>query len=104
MPYPSVAITVIGHGPEYKLLGSALGANFLDIEIEEWERLSHIDRWARNRAFLDEACSRNDVFLLATPFSMVRRSSFFERELHYLASKGYRPRAIGTYWILERSV
>jgi hypothetical protein len=49
------------------------------------------EQWAANQRFLDRTISRGDDIQLATPIHRVRPGSFYERELQYLGSRGYRP-------------
>jgi hypothetical protein len=49
------------------------------------------ERWQANRKFLDQAISRGDEIILATPLHRLKPGSYFERELEYLASNGYEP-------------
>ena len=54
-----------------------------------------IESWAANLRFLDRTIARGDNIILGTPLNAVKRGSYFERELKYLASKGYRPNVDG---------
>jgi len=55
-----------------------------------WNRLTDSERWALNQNFLDEALSCDSEILLATPLNQMRKGGFYEREINYLVSEGYR--------------
>ena len=88
--------TVLGHYPGYVQLSEKLGARRFDIPQDVWARMSDAERWAANRRFLDRTIARGDDIVLATSVDRARPGSFFERELRYLISRGYRPDATGT--------
>ena len=92
----AIKTTVIGHNPAYVQLAQKLDANYLDIQMAEWNKLDEAAKWALNRKFLDDAIARGDDFVLATPLDKVRKGSGFENELDYLYSKGYKPSSDGT--------
>jgi hypothetical protein len=85
-----VAETVLGHHPEYLEEAERRNANCFNLHEDIWNSMSDMERWQANRQFLDDAISRGDGFILATPLHRLRRGSFFEKELEYLASCGYR--------------
>jgi hypothetical protein len=87
---------VLGHFPEYTRLAESLGARRFNVPEAVWNNMSATERWAANQKFLDRLISRGDEIILATPLDKIRPSSFFARELEYLASKGYVPSADGT--------
>lgn len=88
--------TVIGHYPEYKQLGENLNAKTFQIPEGIWNTMTDAERWAANKAFIDNAIKRGDEIVLSTPLNQVRPESYFARELEYLGSKGYIPSADGT--------
>jgi hypothetical protein len=90
--------TVIGHFPAYVNLAQELGANYLNIPLEEWDAMSQAEQWAVNQQFLDEAIANGDTFQLATPLEDMRPGSPFAQEVQYLMSpsNGYQPSADGT--------
>lgn len=88
--------TVLGQHPGYVQLSEKLGARRFDVPQNVWARMSDAERWAANQRFLDRTIARGDDIVLATPLDRVRAGSFFEREIRYLISQGYRPNAAGT--------
>jgi hypothetical protein len=90
--------TVIGHYPAYVNLAQELGANYLNIPLEEWDAMSPAEQWAANQAFLDEAIANGDTFQLATPLAEMDPDSFFAQEVQYLTDPdvGYQPSPDGT--------
>jgi hypothetical protein len=59
-------ITVLSHKPEYLERAAELGARYLKVPDEIWEKWSDAERWAANSRFLDRAIARGDEFILAT--------------------------------------
>ena len=90
LPSGGGTTTVLGHYPGNKDFAVRIGAKFLDIPQEVWNRLSEASRWAINRLFLDLAIARGDRIVLSTPLSEVRPGSYLEREIAYLFSLGYQ--------------
>jgi hypothetical protein len=90
MEEPRARETVLGHYPEYLEEAKRRQANFFDIPPEKWKKMTTEQRWVANRSFLDDAIARGDEFILATPLYQLRPASYFERELEYLAAKGYQ--------------
>jgi RHS repeat-associated protein len=90
------ATTVLGHYPEYLQLGEKIGGRTFNVPTRIWEGMSPAEQWAANQKFLDRAIARGDTIRLATPASQAREGSFYERELQYLTSKGYRLSSDGT--------
>jgi hypothetical protein len=88
-----VGVVVLGHYPEYIELAEQLRASCFNIPVEVWSRMSHEEQWEANRKFLDDAISSGDEILLATPLERLHIGSWYERELRYLASRGFRPDA-----------
>jgi RHS repeat-associated protein len=101
-------ITVIGKSKDgFQQLAEELGANALDIPTKAWERIvgegGYVSGWNLNADFLDDAITRGDFFLLATPFEIgwAEINSPFKTELWYLLDKGYRLfNAIGYEWLV----
>jgi RHS repeat-associated protein len=91
--------TVLGHYPAYRDLAEQLGARRFNIPTEYWNKMSSAEQWAANQKFLDRMIARGDDIILATPLDKVKPGSFFERELQYLQSKGFKPSADGTRMI-----
>jgi hypothetical protein len=77
-------------------LAEELNANYFNVPTEEWNALTPTEQWSKNQGFIDEAIARGDQFKLATPLDKVRPGSFYEKEIQYLTSKGYRLSADGT--------
>ena len=91
---------VLGHYPEYCSLAKRIGAEYFNMPKDEWDKMDDASRWAANQKFLDEAIARGDEIVLS---SMLRHSgSWFERELEYLAGKGYTPARRGRRIALVR--
>lgn len=88
--------TVLGHYPEYVKLAEKLDAKVFQVPTEVWNKMTPAEQWAANAKFLDRAITRGDTFQLATKASEARAGSFFERELQYLAGKGYTIGSGGT--------
>lgn len=85
---------VLGHFPEYLSMAAEIGAEVFNVPKDTWDRLDDTARWTANQKFLDDAIARDDEIVLST--TDVRRGTWFERELRYLASKGYTPtRSVG---------
>lgn len=83
--------TVLGKYPVYLEKARQLGANVLNISMNEWNALgSRAAQWARNVQFLDEAIARGDSFRLATSLKEgLAKPGFYKDELIYLFQKGY---------------
>jgi hypothetical protein len=86
----------IGHYPEYVANAQATGARTFSMSDDAWNAMSAAEQWTRNQRFLDGAIARGSQIQLATPLSQVRAGSFLEREIGYLAGKGYAPNSAGT--------
>jgi hypothetical protein len=85
---------VLGHYPEYLLEAQRRNARCFDMHMDEWHRMTEAERWEANRQFLDEAIANGDEIVLATRLHLLKAGSYFEKELEYLASKGYQPSAV----------
>ena len=83
--------TVLGQFPAYLEKARQLGANALNIPMNQWNALgSKAAQWARNVQFLDEAIARGDSFRLATSLKEgLAKPGFYKDELIYLLQKGY---------------
>jgi hypothetical protein len=92
---------VLGHFPEYLSLAAEIGAEVFNIPKDTWDRLDDTARWTANQKFLDDAIARDDEIVLST--TDVRRGTWFERELRYLASKGYTPIRSGGRTVLAKT-
>jgi hypothetical protein len=97
----AVGKIVLGHYPEYLSLAVEIGAGTFNLPQEEWQKLDDAARWAANRKFPDDAIQRDDEIVLST--TDVKPGSWFERELRYLASKGYEPASSGGRTVLIRT-
>jgi hypothetical protein len=98
----SDAIT-LGRGPAYIHDAQRSGARAFHMPDEVWNAMTQrTDRfggygensevWIRNERFLDEAVARGrEIRLASDPYDPANAGSFFEREIAYLRSKGYRP-------------
>jgi RHS repeat-associated protein len=83
-------IRVLGHYPEYINLSKEMGAKAFNIPTNIWNKMSPAEQWAANQKFLDRAIAKGAEFVLATPLSAIRKGSFYEKEIQYLMSKGYK--------------
>jgi RHS repeat-associated protein len=87
-------VTVLGHSPYYIAAAKKMEATHLEMTGDAWNTLSDGQRWAVNQRFLDDAMARGDKFFTATD---VWHPGFFQRELDYLAEKGYT--RVGDYFV-----
>ncbi len=87
---------VLGHYPEYVGRADELGARRFSVPDDVWARMTPAEQWAANRKFLDRTVARGGAFHLATPIDRVRPGSYYEKELQYLTSRGYRLNEAGT--------
>jgi lactate dehydrogenase-like 2-hydroxyacid dehydrogenase len=91
-----VGIVVLGHYPDYIELAERLRASCFNIPVEVWSKMSHEEQWEANRKFLDDAISRGDEILLATPLEktsyrlLVRKRAALSSEQR-LSSRCWRP-------------
>jgi RHS repeat-associated protein len=83
-------IRVLGHYPEYINLSKEMGAKAFNIPTSVWNKMSPAEQWAANQKFLDRAIAKGAEFVLATPLSAIRKGTFYEKEIQYLMSKGYK--------------
>ena len=89
---------VLGHHPDYCDLAKRIWADYLNIPSDEWNKMDDATRWAANRKFLDDAIAHGDEIVLSS--ELHHSGSWFERELEYMASKGYTPARRGRRLIL----
>lgn len=94
--------TVLGHYPEYVLKADKLNARRFSIPKHIWDKMTDAERWAANQKFLDRIIERGDEIILATPLGKVRPGSYYQKELEYLLSRGYRLSANRTRLIAGR--
>jgi hypothetical protein len=92
---------VLEHFPEYLSLTADIGAEVFNIPKDTWDRLDGAARWTANQKFIDDTIARDDEIVLST--TDVRRGTWFERELRYLASKGYTPSRRGGRTVLTKT-
>ena len=64
-----------------------------------YKSFSWSDQEEQEEERLDRMIARGDDVILARPLDKVRPGSFFESELQYLQSKGFKPSADGTRMI-----
>jgi RHS repeat-associated protein len=95
-----IETTVLGHYPEYVKLAEGIGARRFQIPTNVWNKMSVAEQWAANTKFLDRMILRGDKIRLATPLNQVKPGSFFQKELNYLFSKGYKVSSIGR-WLIK---
>jgi hypothetical protein len=85
-----VGTTVLGRFPAYVDRAQELGANYLSIGQNAWNFLENTgETWTANKAFLDQAISKGDDFILASPPEGVPSWTYYGQELQYLKSQGY---------------
>jgi hypothetical protein len=94
---------VIGRYRLYILEAKKLNAEVFNLPPDEWEPLTPDQRWALNKEFLDKAIAANDQIRLVTPPEKVPLGSTLEKELIYLASRGWFPRQVDDHWEVVRS-
>ena len=93
-------VTVLGHYPEYVELTEELGAESMQIPMEQWDRMTPEEQWRTTTGFFDRMIRDGHNFRLATPVEKARPGSFYVRELHYLFDKGYRLSPCGR-WLVK---
>jgi hypothetical protein len=81
---------VLGHYPEYVNTAEQVGGRSFQVPEHVWESMTPEEQWTANQKFLDRAIARGSDISLATPADAAREGSFFERELQYLESQGYK--------------
>jgi hypothetical protein len=91
-------VVVIGRYPIYLEVAKALKARAFDIPIHIWSNWTKDEQWKANEDFLAEAISAGETIILATPPEKVPLGGFLEKELNYLARRGYLPRWINGRW------
>ena len=74
----------------YHDLADKLGARYFDIPKKAWDKMTHDQRVAANKLFLDRAIARGDEIILATPYFNAPKGSFFHMEVQHLVDRGYR--------------
>jgi len=92
---------VIAHHPEYINLSKELGVRPFDIPTNAWNKMTPTEQWAANQKFLDRAIAKEAEFVLATPLKEMRKGTFFEKEVKYLMSKGYKLSSDGSKLIKQ---
>ena len=95
-------ITVLGKWGTYEKLAERLSANKFHLSDAVWKAMSHEERWAANRKFLDEAIKRGDEIILSNFVPNIdSQVGFFRMELDYLLQNGYELGAEG-YSMIRR--
>ena len=89
---------VIGRFPIYLKEAERLCGRVFNISKDEWDAMALDQRWTFNKEFLDEAIVAGEQIILATPPEKVPSGSTLEKELNYLASRGWFPRQVGDHW------
>lgn len=92
--------TVLGHNPSYQAKANIKGDRYFNIPDKEWDKITAgMDKKEIfekfNKPFIDRTITRGDKIVLSNPVTKVKPGSYFEMELKYLYSKGYRPAADG---------
>jgi hypothetical protein len=93
---------VIGRYPFYLGLGERLKAKVFNIPQRQWLAMTPDERWAINREFLERAIDAGEQIILECAPEKVPLPSTLEKELDYLASRGYFPRQIADHWEVVR--
>jgi hypothetical protein len=91
-------VIVIGRFPIYLEEATRLKARAFDIPMHIWSTLTEDEQWKANEEFLAQAISAGEQIILATPPEKVPGGRTLEKELNYLASRGYLPRWIDDHW------
>jgi RHS repeat-associated protein len=81
---------MLGHFPEYIEAGARAGARVFNVPARIWESMTPAAQWVANQKFLDRAIQRGASILLSTDPAKVRAGSALEREIEYMAGKGYK--------------
>jgi hypothetical protein len=79
-------VAVLGHFPAYVRLADSLSAETFNVGAK-WTAMSTGERWAANKAFLDNGIERGVTFVLATDIRA--GMSYFRAEVQYLLRNGY---------------
>jgi hypothetical protein len=75
----------------YVSLAKNLGANYFEVPLSIWNKMTPVEKWTANVKYLDEAIARGDKFVLSNSAFKAKEGTFFYKELEYLKSKGYMP-------------
>ncbi|MFZ4381675.1 MAG: hypothetical protein ACOYO0_06905, partial [Sandarakinorhabdus sp.] len=81
---------VIGHYDHYLRVAHELDAAAFDVPTDQWNALSDDEKWSLNRQFLDWVMEQSAYIVLATDPAFIKRPSWLDRELRYLALHGYK--------------
>jgi hypothetical protein len=94
---------VIGRYRLYIDEAKRLHADVFNLPPQQWALLTPDQQWALNKEFLDKAIAANDQIWLATPPEKVPLGSALEKELNYLATRGWFPKWVDDHWEVVRS-
>lgn len=83
-------VTVLGHYPEYVELTEELGAESMQVPMDQWDAMTPEEQWQTTTGFFDRMMQADHNFRLATPVERARPGSYYVRELNYLFGKGYK--------------
>ena len=89
---------VIGRFPVYLEEAKRLKARAFDIPMHIWSTWTYDEQWKANEEFLAKAIAAGEQIVLATPPEKVPLGRFLEKELNYLASRGYLPQWVDDQW------
>lgn len=89
---------VIGRFPVYLEVATKLGARAFNIPMSKWHAMTEGGRWMANAKFLDAAMTTGEQIILATPPEKIPPGCTLEKELNYLASRGFLPKLIKGRW------
>ncbi|MFC8447900.1 polymorphic toxin-type HINT domain-containing protein [Kitasatospora sp. NPDC057223] len=80
---------VIGNNPDYQKVAAAEGAQYFEVPMEQWNKLTPEEQWGANQRFLDRGIKEGAIFRLGTPIDEMKMNSVYVREVNYLLSNGY---------------
>jgi len=80
---------VIGNNPDYQRVAISEGAQYFEVPLKQWNKLTEDEKWAANQKFLDRGVAQGVTFRLATPIDRMKAGSVYEREVNHLLSSGY---------------
>jgi hypothetical protein len=98
-----LGVIVIGRYPDYLELAERLGADAFNIPMSKWSKMTRGEQWRANAEFLDKAIANGQKIVLATPPEKIPLGSTLEKELKYLASRGFLPKPEDELWEVEKS-
>lgn len=80
---------VIGNNPDYQKVAAAEGAQYFEVPMNQWSKLTPDEQWAANQKFLDRGIAEGAPFRLGTRIDEMKEGSVYAREVDYILSNGY---------------